>query len=392
LRFLITFKRGANFPPLVQKGKEMKKIILLVILSVMFYLVPSSGLMAVEARFIKEIILSEKDGLIIEKPDSFIVTEDDNILVSDSKAGNIKIFDMKGNRLSIFGRKGVGPNEFVRPRLIAYHEPFVVFADNGRDFFFIYKRTGENNFQYIDRYMSLAMAQDDFQMIDENNLLIAGEKYGIQNGEQMLYILYQYNLKNKTPDLIIPIEEAFGLNSLNQYRNERDQKLQYIGLLFFVDFSDDSIYLVWTSDLKITRIDRKTRTRKYFGKKTENFVTPYFTKEIKNAFHQMKPLLIYKLRRNMSYVRDIFVSRTNKIGVTYVGPFKSDDTLRVMLQLYETDGQFLKEIAILNSRASNHYEVYFYFRKNDNRFYIMDTDTSKKDDHIYKIYEYRIEE
>ncbi len=63
-----------------------------------------------------------------------------------------------------------------------------------------------------------------------------------------------------------------------------------------------------------------------------------------------------------------------------------------MLQLYTADGEFIKEVGLLNSKAANHYETYFYFKKFDNRFYIMDTETSKEFDQTYRIHEYQVEE
>jgi hypothetical protein len=43
------------------------------------------------------------------------VDEDENIYVSDSKAGHIKVFDKNGNDLRTIGKKGQGPGEFVYP-------------------------------------------------------------------------------------------------------------------------------------------------------------------------------------------------------------------------------------------------------------------------------------
>jgi hypothetical protein len=47
---------------------------------------------------------------------------------------------------------------------------------------------------------------------------------------------------------------------------------------------------------------------------------------------------------------------------------------------------------LLNAKASNRYEVKFYFRKDKNLFYVLDTDTSEAFDQGFKIHEYRIEE
>ena len=43
------------------------------------------------------------------------VDEDENIYVSDSKAGQIKVFDKSGNDLRTIGKKGQGPGEFLYP-------------------------------------------------------------------------------------------------------------------------------------------------------------------------------------------------------------------------------------------------------------------------------------
>lgn len=365
----------------------MNKIVKL--LALMLSLLSYSWLTAVEVKPLKEFTLSQNEDIIIEKPGSFIVTEDNRIVVNDGKAGNIKIFDMQGKRIDIFGRKGMGPHEFVRPWGCAYKDPFIAFVDYGRKTIFLYKYSKETGFEFIQKFLCLYLGYD-FHLIDDQNILIAGEKF---DENQRLYSLYQYNFKEDKYDFILPSETAYGYTSIKKFMKDNDEKLAFIGSFLYFDFSDDSIYLIWKGNLNVIKIDRKTgKVVKRFGMKTENYVQPYYTPEIKKAFRRKDHRLLYKLDRPMSMVKDILVSKGNKVGVIYVGPFNSDDQLEAKLQFYTDEGIFLKEIKVLTAGASHPYEIYFYFRKSDNRLFILDTETSKEFNQSFKIYEYGVNE
>jgi hypothetical protein len=344
--------------------------------------------MPIEIKPLRKITLSEEDDIIIERGHSFIVTGDDRILVADSKAANIKFFNMTGKRVSIFGRKGVGPDEFLKPLYSAYRKPFVAFMDSGRDMIFIYKRSGKDSLEFVQKFLSLNLGYD-FCFIDDENFLVAGDKRDKNN---RIYSLYRYNFKEDKYDFILPSEIAYGCSSLKEFKKDKSKRIAYIGYFLFFDVSGDNIYLVWKGGFEVTRINSKTREITRFGKKTINYVKPYYTPEIVKAFHQRQHRVIYKLIRTMSMVRDIFVTKANNIGVVYAGPFNKDGDLPIMLQLYTADGKFIKEVGLLNAKASHHYETYFYFKKFDNRFYIMDTETTKEFDQTYKIHEYQVEE
>ena len=341
----------------------------------------------VEVKTLRKISLSQDNDILIEKANSFIVTVDKKILVIDSKAANIKIFDMTGKRLKIFGRKGMGPDEFVRPLRCAYLEPFVSIMDYGRSMIFIYKRSGLDNFEFIHKFLNLNLGYD-FCFLDNQNLLIAGDKF---DENRVLYSLYKYNFKTNKYDFILPSHVAYGYTSIKKFMKDNDERISYIGAYQFFDLSNDSIFFVWTGDIKVLKIDRKTRKLSYFGHKTENFIKPTFTPAIEKAFHQKNHRLIYKLRRAMSYIRYLFVSNNSYVGVVYVGPFK-DNLLQVFMLLYTTGGEFLKEVKLLNAKAFSHYEIYFYFSKDNNHFYILDTETSKDFNQFYKIHEFGIED
>ena len=346
------------------------------------------SLSAIEIKHLREITLSQTDEAFIQKAGSFIVTEDETVIVFDSGAGNIKSFDINGKPVGIFGRKGLGPNEFIRPKLSAYKAPYIAFADFGRKSFFIYKRKDRNSFEFVNSFLSLGMCYD-LQLIGDGNLLVAG--YKIDN-DRKEYHLYTYDFKDQKYEFILPSEVSYGFNSIKRYKKEYNERLSYIGLMLFCDFSADSIYFAWTGDIDVLKIDRKTYEITSFGKKTENFSKPSMSAEIKRAYARRNHKLIYRLRSGMSYVRDIFVSNSNKVGLVYVGPLKKNKGMIVMVQVYSGEGEFSKEFGVLNAGASNHYDLYFYFNKDRNLFYIMDIETSKEFDQFYKVHEYRIVE
>jgi len=360
----------------------MKRIFISLILLLCFVF----SLTAIEIKPLRKITLSQTDETFIQKAGSFIVTEQEVLLVFDTKAGNIKCFDLNGKLVKIFGGKGLGPNEFVKPYSSSYKSPYFVFADFGRRSFFIYKTTG-TDFEFVHRFLCLGMAQD-FHFIDDKKLLMAGHKKD-KNGKE--YNLYEYDFEKDEHDLILPLEAAYGFKSLKRFKNAY-KEIAYIGITLKCDFMANSIYLVWKGDISIVKINRKTRTTTSFGKKTANYVKPYLTPEIKRAHDQRKHMLLYKLVNRMSYVRDIFVLKSGKIGLVYSGPLKKNKGLNVMLQIYKPNGQFIKEFEVLNAKGDYHTDLTYYLSRDKSLFYIMDRETSEEFDQFYNVHEYRINE
>ena len=347
-----------------------------------------TSLVAIEIKPLREIKLSEDEETFLKWPRSFIVTEDDMFFIFDSKASNIKIYNAAGKLLKIFGRHGMGPNEFIKPSLSSYKEPYLAIGDYGRKTIFIYKRKSRDSLEFIRKFFCLGMA-NDIHLVDDNKLLICGYKEATNRKK---YKLYEYDFINNHYQYILANEIAYGYKSYQKFRHDYLDRISYIGAVHYFDYTNDYIYLVWKGDLKIIKIDRRTKKYDDFGHKTENFVKPQVTPEIRKAYDERKNRLIYQLRKEMSFVKDIFVLKSNNIGVIYVGPFKKDKQGWVVLQVYSGEGIFVKELKVIKVSASIHNEVFSYFMKNKNLLYIMDTETSEKFDQFHKIYEFRIEE
>ncbi len=351
-----------------------------------FFFLLISILKAGDLKTVKRISIYQDDDIFITRPGSFIVTEKDEILIIDPKHANIRVFNLEGESIMTFGRKGMGPNEFVRPRHSAYLSPFILVADYGRKTFLMYKRTAKG-FEYVDKRLSLSMGKD-VQFIDEENFIVAGH---VPDDDGNDCNLYSYNFKTKKCDYILPSHVVFGYDSPAKFLAKRDSHISYIGRAQYIDLNSHSIFMVWKGDTEVKKINRKTRKITKFGKESKHFVKPTYNAEMKQAFRAYNHRLIYKLRKGMSNVRDLFVTRSNKVGVTYVGPYKEDKGFLVMLQIYTTNGEFIKEVRLMYAKAASHYEMYFYFRKDDNSFFVLDTETSKEFDQFFTVHQFRIE-
>jgi hypothetical protein len=348
----------------------------------------ASSLFSIEIKKLKDFTLFQDDDVFISHPGSFFVTGDDLVFVLDYKGSNIKIFNTDGKLVNVFGKRGMGPDEFIRPYFSDYKKPFVVLVDLGRRNYFIYKVIEKKKLKFIKKCLNFDMPYK-IKFIDEKRVLISGDKTD-KNGKW--YNLYIYDFENNETDLILPLETAYGYGSYREYEVAATNKIEYIGVFKYCDWTGDDIYLVWEGDIKILKFNRKTKGITFFGKKTGNYIQPYVTPEIKKAFNKRQIQVLLRLTTDMSYIMDLFVLNSKKIGLIYVGPLKKNKGVNVMMQLYYSSGEFIKEYELLNAKASNLSELKFYFRKDKNLFYVLDTDTSEAFDQVFKIHEYRIEE
>ena len=276
----------------------MKKILSAVFLLLSLF----SAVFSIEIKHIREFALFQDEKTFISIPGSFFVTEDDMLFLIDKKASNIKIFDADGKLVNVFGKKGLGPDEFILPLVSAYKKPFVALADTGRRRFFLYKKTGKHNLEFVKWCLNLDMPHD-IALMNDGKFLVAGSKLDENGKWQNLYI---YDCEKNECDFLLNLAMSYGYKSDNDFEKDFSNKLEYIGAIQYCDWVDDNIYQVWTGDININKINIKTRELTSFGKKTENYVPPYVTPEIKKAYFSKQPKVILDARSRMSYVMDIF--------------------------------------------------------------------------------------
>jgi hypothetical protein len=363
----------------IKRKKIMKSIFCLFI--VMSFVTLGFGIDITETRSFS---LIQDDDNFIKCPGSFFVTEDDLIFILDKKGSDIKIYNFKGELVDVFGKKGVGPDEFITPFYGTYAKPWVVFMDFGRRNFFIYKRSPQNVLEFSNKFIELGYISS-YQIMPDGDILIVGDK---KNKNNKIFSISIYNHLSNTYEYLLPFEKSYGESSMEEWM--KNEKYGLIGTEIYGDWLDDTVFHVWIGELKIMRLNRKSKEISYFGNKTKNYIQPSVTPEIRKAFKERKNDLYFSLGKGMSFVRYLFTMNSGHVGVIYMGGVQKHQKPSIMLQIYTSSGGFVKETELLRAQASSYNELYYFFRKDKNLLYVLDTETSKDFDQFYKIHEYRI--
>ena len=276
----------------------------------------------------------------------FCVTEDELFIIPDYTAGNIKIYEKVGEFLGlvrIIGQKGYGHTEFAKPSFCFYNKIESKFGimDFGTRKISIYDRIGRTAFGKIQEVHCWRGASD-FQLLG-NKLLISG--YALdQNGAP--YDLYYIDLNNDKRNFLLPSYYKYGLKSFKEYKSKyKESEIPSIGIRGWLDVYGDDVYFAWEGDLRIIKLNIKTRDLIFFGKKTSHYVKPFASEKLIKGHRVGDINLTLGERAKMSYIRNIFAI-PKYVLVIYEGPVKKDKETNFRLQLYSLNGDFLKDLPI----------------------------------------------
>jgi hypothetical protein len=360
----------------------MRRTAIGVIVMIIFTVFFTKAAAGYDIKLIKKTILSRK-AVILENTWSLCVTGDKLFLVPDYKAGNVKIFADNGDLLKILGRKGFGPGEFVKPSYSFYNKEKKIFGvlDLGTKKIFFYHRTGKTDFKRFKEIYCLAGATGIG--LKGNKLLVSGYKTGPDNTH---YDFYYVDTTDEETHLLLPSYHKYGLASQrefgNRYLNKPD--IRGIGISAWFDNRGDDVYFAWEGDLKIIKINIKSRKLDFFGKKTPHYVKPTASKALLEARRARKGSLIESEWDKMSYVTNVFAG-TEYVLVFYKGPVKKGGASNVRVQFYSLAGEYLADIPVPGNPGSK-----MSFDKDKNILYSL---TNELDDELsekYSVFEYRI--
>jgi 6-bladed beta-propeller len=354
----------------------MKKII--IILAIIFII--SSDVGAFEIDFIKKIPLSQK--ALLQMPLGFSVTEDEVFIIVDARASDIKIYNCDGKLAKVLGRKGYGPNEFANAFFCHYSDRKLIIEDSGQMKIFIYDRQGK--FEFIrSKSINSTETGEDFHL-EGNTLYLSGSRIS-QNGN--VYSLYA--LDTNKPDhctYFLPAHLKFGLATPQKYRFELHRKVDIsaIGTSGYFDVTGDFAYYFWEGDLKIFKINLKTRKASTFGKKFDHYIKPYATQKIKQSFSVNRAKTLIKERNKMSYVKNLFTT-DRYVLLFYTARGQNHEDLGYRMQFYTLEGTFLKELPFPKRPGSR-----MYFDKDKSTLYTIKWEADKELDETYSILKYRV--
>jgi len=331
---------------------------------IIFLLIFVYSLSSVELEFIDTVTLAGGGGDdFLKAPTPLVVTEQGYYLVPDYKDSDIKIFNLKGQFVKRIGRKGHGPNELIEPRACDYLDGRFIVLDMGRRAYLLYKTDEKSIIKETDMLLSVAMG-NDIAMMKDDNILVAGYKAD-NKGKSWDY--YTYNFKSKQYNYLLDIETKFGFDSYNAYRNA-EKDLSAIGSGGYCDWWGNYAYFVWTGNLKIFKINLKTKEITSFGEKTDNYRTPVATERLKKALKELDRYAWANEIHKFSLIMGIY---TNKkyFMLMYNRPIEKGEKLNSrMLQFYSHNGDFINEIKITDGSGCT---LYISKDMNDDILYLV---------------------
>ena len=360
----------------------MKRRIILLIFIFIFVTVLSVS--STEIKLIEKIDI-DQSKVILERIKKIAVTEDEYYIFPDQKAGNIKIFNPKGELAKVWGHKGMGPGDFAYPLFCDYKKPYFILLDWGKYKLMLFERTKNIEFKKIREEYILALGYDI--KLYGQNVLVAGFK--IKPTTKNKFELYHFDLQKNKIDYILPVHIKYGCESAKKYEKNYLKQYAPIGLDAFFDYVGDYIYYAWEGHLRIIKINMKTREMAFFGKKTDNYITPKVTPRFRKLYKE-RSKKFYLERQKVSYVIGVFAS-SKFVGVTYANFERKGEFWKTFVQLYTTKGKFLIEKPLEGAVNYSKYELNsLCYSKEKNILYFLSRSIDEEFEDVFKILKYKV--
>ena len=337
-----------------------------------------------ETKLIARILLSQTQ-VYLESPAGFTVTEDEIFIISDAKAGNVKLFNNNGQLIKILGRKGPGPDEYKIPAACDYSMPYFALLDNSKMKVFIYRKDEANEFEKIKEIFCPGCISDI--VLYKNNIIV--DDLIISNEKK--YHLYMKDFNDKRIAYLLPVEIRYGLKSIEEYDQKYQDLSKITSQLGFLDTYGDNVYYVWDALLRIVKINLKTKQQKFFGKETKDYTRPKVSREIIKAFNQRDVKKIEEEWDKMSRVVGVFAGE-DIMGVLYTNLDKNLSLWKATLHLYNLEGELLREEKLPYAEDYGRFLRNFYDEENDYLYILSRHFNEETSIDEFEILKYKIKE
>jgi len=329
---------------------------------------------------IDEIKIDQK-GIILSSLYGFCVSDDNKIILSDWKDGNIKVFDSKGKLLTIYGRRGFGPGEFGQVLQCDVFKNLIIANDNMKKSISVLKLSNNN---IVEKLKSFKRRFSCSELRFKNNIILSTGWSINSNGR--VFELYSFNINNpKKVNFLVPTEVVFGLSSYNDYK----QKKNYFDIIqgrSYCDFWRNTALIIWPGNLNIVKVDLVTKKKIYLhGKKTKKYIKPYKSQKLMESIFSRNLNKVEIVFSKMSIVKKIFAAK-NYFGIIYNIPVKfRENNKEHMCQIYDYSGNFISEVEI-----HGEYLSHYYFHNNGKYLYSLVSEPKKDLDEDIIITKYEV--
>jgi hypothetical protein len=306
---------------------------------------------AVQLEKIDTVTLSDGGGDdFLKAPALFAVTEDGLYLIPDRKDADIKVFDLKGKFVKRIGRKGHGPNEFINPMACDYLNRRYIVLDMGKRAYMLFGRDKRKFLKEIKTRRSIYMGKG-LSLMKNDKLLLEGH---ITDKNGRAWQCYIYDFNSGQYEHLVPKETKYGFNSIKEYKKAHGD-LSAIGTPGYCDWWGNYAYLVWLGNLKIFKINLKTKQFQTFGKKTDNYRQPAATDRLKKAYKSRDLKTWGKEMGKFSRIMGLYTNK-NYLLLMYNKPKAESEKINSrMLQFYTLDGVYINELQITKNSGCSLY-------------------------------------
>jgi len=357
-----------------------------------FIIFIASSVSALEITYEGKTRLVQKEGFFIGFPRGFVVTEDDFIIVCDSRSSDLKIFTQEGKAVSVFGRKGYGPDEFADPWLHDYKNGKLLISDTSTKKLYIYSVDKDLKFQQINQTIVTSVL--DAKLMDEKDMVLIARMPIKDSPSPAAYILFVLDINGGSRDYLIPFELQLGENEkpvdYDKLKKTNPWDLPDWMILprwKHCDYYGDNIYFVWTANLDIIRVNLLTKDHVRFSQKTKEYVRPIVSREFKKAYNEHNSKEYRSWVQRMSWVCKVFADR-DIVGIVYTNFDNKTSRWNSFIQIYDHNGTFLKE-APLENFTSTYEQPNLYYDKNKKKLYCL-SEESIESEGVYSVYKYKL--
>lgn len=329
-----------------------------------------------KSRLVGQVELTGKEDLI-GSLGVLAVTEDEWFVISDPKDTNIKLFDAAGKFVKSWGRKGQGPGEFETIGVMSYKKPFLIVPDSSRRAVQIFERKAPSDFQRIYHITNIPVSDPRRRFdIYKDNLLVDEV---IKDKQGIAYHLYLKGMTSSDPILIMPWAIRYGMDTKDDFMAKHSAFAELgLGMSFF-DVVGDDAYYAWEGEMRIIKINLKSKTWAFFGKETKNYIRPDLSDRQSHRPAEGRYSRIFGVYADES-----------KVLLGFANPNPDWKRLKVFFQVYDLNGVFLGEIPFSDSAEFADILRYVYHRQSGSIFVPITIVDEKGIDVHFVVKKYRI--
>ncbi len=344
----------------------------LVLIGMLFLFITTGQVITedIQIKLVERIPLSQEKHYLDAY--DFVVTEDGFFIIPHAKEGHLKFYEQKGELVSIFGQKGPGPHEFSLPGPCDYKDNRFIILDTGKHKIMIFERRDDFELKKLSEILCLGAPQ---------NVKIYRSKIispdSIRSKENKKFSLYMKDFSGKETDYLLPSYAKYGFSSEGEYeRKFQEASMATSGYEFF-DVYQDHVYYAWEGQAEIIKINLEDKKRVVYGKDTDNYKKPRVTPKIRKAYQTLEGEAINSERDKMSWIRGVYADDGISMLI-YYNLDEETELFKPILQLYDAEGEFLKEV-FLSEAATYRPNTGSFYRHEEDCLYILSARLNEED-------------